>query len=100
MPRGITSISGQHAEEGSPVEASFEASWGPLGGPGRLSERLGCFGELPGASWGSLGGLLEASWGPVDASWVLLGASWGPLESLLGALGALFEPSWAILEPS
>eukprot|EP00959_Pyramimonas_sp_CCMP1952_P009335 194802-Pyramimonas_sp.AAC.1 len=40
------------------------ASWEPLGGPGRLLKRLGCLGELLGASWWSLGSLLEASWAP------------------------------------
>eukprot|EP00959_Pyramimonas_sp_CCMP1952_P392275 8220001-Pyramimonas_sp.AAC.1 len=60
MPRGIASI----REVGSTQEGS------PSGG---LLERLGCLGELIGASWGSRGIILEASWAPVGASWAPLG---------------------------
>ena len=100
-----------------------EASWGPLGGPGRFLDRLRRFG---GASWGLLG----ASWGPLGASWAVgmpkrregpnpsktfvkltilasRGALGGPLGGLLGRLGGLFGRlgallglSWGPLGPS
>eukprot|EP00959_Pyramimonas_sp_CCMP1952_P019663 415697-Pyramimonas_sp.AAC.1 len=84
-----------------------EASWIPLGFAsdvlrelfgillGRLGGLLAVFGpsgEPLGASWGSLGGLLETSWGPLRTSWAPLGAllvhSWKPLELPWGHLGA------------
>eukprot|EP00959_Pyramimonas_sp_CCMP1952_P290156 6068956-Pyramimonas_sp.AAC.1 len=101
----------------------FGASWGPLGGPGRTLERLGCLDCILGPLDGSVGSLLEASWAPVGASWGLLGAlglvypkiwnefglfgaSWGGfwplgavLEWLLGLLehrGSHLEESWGI----
>ena len=70
------------------------ASWGSLGGPGRLLGVLGAsggllgpLGVLLGGSWGPLGGLLGASWGHLGA---ILGPSWG----LLGPPGRLLGPSW------
>ena len=50
---------------GGILRASWGASWGILGGLGRL---LGGLGEL----LGHLGGILEASWGILEASWGVL----------------------------
>ena len=50
-----------------------------------------------GASWGSLGSLLEASWGPLGVSWGHLGASWGALGALLEASWETWRASWSHL---
>ena len=44
-------------------------------------------GRLLRASWGLLGGLLGASWGPPGSSWGPLGGSWGVLAASWGPLG-------------
>ena len=67
--------------------ASLGASWAVFGASWRSRGPLAYLGEPLGASWGSLGSLLEGSWAP-------LGASWGPLGALVGAFGALLGPSW------
>ena len=45
--------------------------------------------EAQRGSFGLLGELREANWGPLGASWGYLATSWGPLASLLGALGGV-----------
>ena len=62
----------------------WRASWGILGGVGRL---LGGLGEL----LGGLGSILGASWDRVK-----LGPSWGKL----GQVRPKLEPSWGKLGPS
>ena len=70
--------------------ASLGASWVVFGASWRSREPLAYLGEPLGASWGSLGSLLEASWAP-------LGASWGPLGALLGRFWELSRRSWGHL---
>ena len=64
---------------------------------------------LLGASWGTLGGLLEASW-ELGALGAILGwtapkassssLSWAPLRALLGASWGRLGASWGYLRPS
>ena len=70
--------------------ASLGASWAVFGASWRSRGPLAYLGEPLVASWGSLGGLLEASWGP-------LGASWGPLGALLGRSWEPSRRSWGHL---
>ena len=71
--------------------ASLGASWIVIGASWRSRVLLAYLGEPRGASWGSLGSLLEASWEPLGASWGPLGAlldrSWEPSERSWGHLG-------------
>ena len=73
------------------------ASWGYLGGPGVLLGVLRAPGGplwavcvILGASWGPLGGVLEAPWGALGgysgAMWGHFGVPWGRLGSLGGPL--------------
>ena len=82
------------------------ACWGPLGGPGGLSEASrGPPGGLLGPPVPPLGpvlglsrGLLGPSWAPLGQSGGPLGPSWNGLGDLLGRLGAVLGASWAVLE--
>ena len=71
--------------------ASLGASWAVFGASWRTRGSLAYLGEPLGASWGSLGSLLEASWAPLGASWgslgALLGRSWEPSRRSWGHLG-------------
>ena len=52
----------------------------------RSELQLEPLGRLLRASWGLLGGLLGASWGPPGSSWGPLGGSWGVLAASWGPL--------------
>ena len=50
--------------------------------------------------WEPLGGVVEASWGPLGPSQGYLGPYWRPLGPSSGRLGVVLEPSWEALERS
>ena len=58
---------------------------------------MGGQGSVLGASWARLGRVLEASWGVLDATWVLLEASSVHMGRLLDRLGWVLERRWDVL---